>query len=128
MAATAAWVTDLAAYLAANSIGAVGTVIFIGQFPIDTTEGVLLIPTGGFSPLKYIATERPTIQVTCRYKSFATAWAKSHAIYALINQANTFAQGTNRFFYCRAIQPPFSLGQSDRQLCHIVNNYQFWLT
>jgi hypothetical protein len=126
--ATSAWVSDLAAYLATQSIGTVGTSIFIGQFPVDTTEGVLLIPTGGLTTLKTISTERPTVQVTTRYKSFATGWAKSYAIYALLNQPLTFTSGANRFFYSRAIQPPFSLGQTDRQLCRIVNNYQIWLT
>lgn len=128
MAATAAWLDDLATYLAAQGIGTVGTTIFKGQFPTDILEGVLIVPTGGFTTLKTITTERPTIQVTCRYKSFATAWAKSYAIYALLNQPLTFASGANKFFYSRAIQPPFSLGQADRQLCHIVNNYQLWLT
>lgn len=123
---SATWLDDLTAYLAAQGVGTVGTNLFKGQFPSDTLEGVLITPTGGLASLPYIDTERPRIQVLCRYKSFSTGWTKAYSIYSLLNHTQ-FSQGSSRIPHIRAVQPPFSLGQTDRQLWRIVNNYQVWL-
>ena len=90
-------------------------------------EGVLVIETGGERSDRVTGSVLLTAQVTCRYRSLTTALAKARAIYDLLNEpAAPRTMGTaSKILYSKAIQPPFSLGQDERQAWRVVCNYEF---
>jgi hypothetical protein len=121
---------DLRAWLATSGgLGLVaGTSIFRGQYPQDVVEGVLVIETGGERSDRPTGSVMLTVQITCRYRDMATAMAKSRAIYSLINEPSApRTMGSSKIMYSKAIQPPFSLGQDERQAWRVTFNAEFLL-
>ena len=120
---------DLRTWLAAQSaLGlTAGGTVFRGQFPQHVIEGVLVIDTGGERSDRVTGSVMLTAQVTCRYRSLTTALAKARAIYDLLNEpAAPRTMGTaSKILYSKAIQPPFSLGQDERQAWRVICNYEF---
>lgn len=118
---------DLRAWLAAQSaLGlTAGGTVFRGQFPQHVIEGVLVVETGGGRSDRVTGSVLLTAQVTCRYRSLTTALAKARAIYELLNEPSApRTMGSTRIIYSKAIQPPFSLGQDERQAWRVVCNYE----
>lgn len=120
---------DLRTWLAAQGLGlTAGTNLFRGQFPQSVIEGVLLIETGGERTDRPTGSVIVTVQVTCRYRDLDTALAKARAIYALLDGPSVQrTMGSSKVIYSRAIQPPFSLGQDERQAWRVVFNAEFLL-
>jgi hypothetical protein len=119
---------DLRTWLAAQSaLGlTAGGTVFRGQFPQDVLEGVLVIETGGERSDRPTGSVMLTAQVTCRYRSLTAAMAMARAIYALLNEPSApRTMGSTRIIYSKAIQPPFSLGQDERQAWRVICNYEF---
>ena len=119
---------DLRTWLAAQSaLGlTAGGTVFRGQFPQHVIEGVLVIETGGERSDRVTGSVLLTAQVTCRYRSLTTALAKARAIYELLNEpAAPRTMGSSKVLYSKAIQPPFSLGQDERQAWRVICNYEF---
>lgn len=119
---------DLAAWLASRGVGAVGSTLFIGQLPPQPIDAVLLVETGGRQGDRARGVDFPTIQVTCRSASYASARANAQAVFDLLNEPATSLQmGTSRVTYCKALQPPTSLGVDEAGAWRIVCNFRFWL-
>ena len=119
---------DLRTWLAAQSaLGlTAGVTVFRGQFPQHVIEGVLVIDTGGERSDRVTGSVLLTAQVTCRYRSLTAAMAMARAIYDLLNEpAAPRTMGSSKVLYSKAIQPPFSLGQDERQAWRVVCNYEF---
>jgi hypothetical protein len=76
---------EIADYLESQSIGTVGTDIFIDAMPDSPNDMVVVYNTGGFEPDIDVAIEHPTFQITTRSESSATAYAKAEAIKALLH-------------------------------------------
>lgn len=121
------FIDDLAAWLASHGAGTVGTSIFLGQLPQDKPESILLVETGGRQSDRAIGVDRPSVQVTARSASYATAKTKAHQVYDLLSECPSFQQGTSRVTYAKALQQPTSLGQDEINLWRIVCNYSIWL-
>lgn len=104
-----------------------GADLFRGQFPQDVVEGVLVVETGGSASDPVVRSVPVTVQVTCRYRSLSAALAKARLIHSIFDRpsAPVVLGGSMRSLYSRAIQPPFSLGQDERQAWRVVCNYEF---
>lgn len=128
MADISDWVCNLANFLQSQGVGGLNLSMWVGAYPDDKREGVLIIPTGGFISLKVPSTARPTAQITCRSAKHCTAFDKATQIYDLLNEGpqRVYNSGT-RALYSKALQPPFQVSKRDN-FFNIVCNYQFWLT
>lgn len=120
---------DLRSYLAAQAVGTAGTTLFRGQFPKDVTNAVLLVETGGDRANRPAGSVVRTVQITCRNTDLATALAKAKSVFDLLNEPaapRTMGSGS-KVTYSKAIQPPFVLGQDERQAWRVLCNYEFIL-
>lgn len=121
---------DLVHYLDAQISGlTAGTNLFRGQFPQTVVNGVLVVETGGERsdrPLGYVTI---TAQITSRSQDYVAALTRARALYDLLNEPASprtmGATGASKVTYSKAIQPPFSLGQDERQAWRIVFNAEF---
>lgn len=122
------WLDNLAAHLAANSLGTVGTTIFSLRIPptvAASAVSVLLTPTQGL-PSNY-RFDAPRVQVLVRSSDDASAWARAWGIYALLNRPSKFVVGsTNKtaFIDSTPQQPPFFVGTDAAGASLIACNYQ----
>lgn len=119
--------SDLRAFVAANVPGLVsGQNLFRGSYPQDRVDGVLLVESGGQRsnrPHGYVALN---LQVTARAQNYSTANSWSRALYNLLNEpASTRTMGASKVIYSKALQPPFLIGQDERQAFRIVFNVEF---
>lgn len=120
--------SDLRTFLAAQSVGTAGTDLFRGMIPANVINAVLLVDTGGDRSDSTHGSVIRTVQVTCRHVVLATAIAKANAVYGLLNEPSApRTMGASRVTYSKAIQPPFTLGQDERQAWRVVANYEFLL-
>lgn len=117
--------TDLRADLAAADLGlVVGTNLFRSQMPPDA-EGVLITPYGGRESDNIHRSAFPRVQILCRYATYAAAEAMAYSIYSRLNERENYTMGTTVVTRSDALQPPFSLGQDDRQRARVACNYEF---
>lgn len=121
---------DLRSWIASQpALGLVsGTSLFRGQFPQDVIEGVLLIQTGGDPSDRPTGSLVVTVQITCRYRDLDAALTKARALYDLVNEPPSQRKmGSSKVIYSKAIQPPFTLGQDERQAWRVLFNAEFRL-
>jgi hypothetical protein len=116
--------------LVAQSVGVYGTSIFLGsKAVIPELDGpyISLIETGGSGPTRIhnvgtANTQRPTVQVVVRAKSYLTARTKAKAAYlALDGVFNTDISGV-RYHSITARQEPTDIGLDDKGRPMIVFN------
>lgn len=109
---------EIAARLVSQSVGVIGTSIFLGSkaiIPSGDGPYISLIETGGSGPTRIHNqstpnTQRPTVQVVVRAKSYLTARTKSKAAYlALDGIFNTDLSGV-RYHSVTARQEPTDIG------------------
>lgn len=93
---------ELKAYLVAQGVGVFGTSLFLGSKAVIPSEDgpyISLIETGGSGPTRVhnqttANTQRPTVQVVVRAKSYLVARTKSKQVYqALDGLYNTTLSG-----------------------------------
>lgn len=115
---------DIAEYLEDQSIGVVGTDIFVGFQPDISDNIITIYVSGGSSPSIPIDLEYPSIQVVVRNTSYATCESKAYSIFnALHTTGNTSIEGsTYQGIY--ANQQPFSLGKDDQNRSEFVINFR----
>ncbi len=112
---------EVAAYLAAQGVGTVGSNIFLGSkasIPEGSGPYLTLVETGGMAPTRVQNktsgnTQRPTAQVAVRASTYNVARMMLKAAYtALDGVFNTTLSGT---FYLRIVprQEPTDLGVLD---------------
>lgn len=102
-----------------------GVNLFRAQMPQTVIEGVLLTETGGersSHPLRQVVL---TVQLTARYRDYTTAVNMARSLYDLLDMPSaTRAMGSSKVVYSKAMQPPFSLGQDERQAWRVVFNVE----
>lgn len=123
----------IAAHLAANAIGTVGTDIFKVQLPDspDFAIGVFSYPgvpsTNAFGTTVLIENARLQIMVRSARpgvaNAFTTADSKAHAIYVLLNGAGGLTLSSKAYYYIEALGPPTPQGTDDNQRHLITCNY-----
>lgn len=116
---------EIAAYLATQSVGTVGTNIFIGIIPDSPDNCVALFEYGGSAPdLVGTYVERPNLQVRVRNTSYSTGRAKcASVITALHTLGETTLSGT-RYLWVAAKQSPISLGVDAKERYEWSINFQ----
>lgn len=118
--------TGLLAYIDAQ-VGSLtsGTNLFLGQFPQQVIEGVVVVETGGERsnrPHRYVVR---TVQITSRYRDYMAATSMARTLYDLLDMPSaTRTMGSAKVIYSKAMQPPFSLGQDERQAWRVVFNVE----
>lgn len=107
---------DIAAKLAAESVGTVGTDIFIGVMPDTPDDCLVLNEYGGEAPdLIGTYVERPNCQVRVRNDEYTTGRAKcASVIEALHTLGDTTLSGT-RYLWVQARQSPIYLGRDEKK-------------
>lgn len=130
--------TNLGHYLAAQSVGVAGTTLFVGQEDPKVTSStlrVIVLPTGGREPDVERRVEYPSAQIVAKGPSYSAAYAKAHAVYALLRGLKNapVAMGATagqkslvQSAMCR--QAPFSLGQDAQQVWRVAFNTEFTLS
>lgn len=117
---------EIGAYLAANSIGTVGTTIFYGQMPETPDDCVTLFEYAGEPPEDTHDAqhyEKPGLQVLVRDTSYSDARTKIASISALLHTlANTSLTGT-KYLYIRAVQSPFVLERDSSNRVVMAQNF-----
>lgn len=121
-------IDDIADFLEDNSIGTVGTDIFVGQQPDSPANCVTVLDTGGQRPDIDLPTKRPTFQVLVRNTNYANGAAKLLAIRNLLhNKYNaTLVGGGNYFYSINAISEGGHIGQDDIGNDEFSMNFEAW--
>lgn len=120
-------VDNLGDYLQAQGVGTLASDLFLGGFPLDG-QGVALVDTGGTPMVRARGDYMQTVQVLCRHTAQPTARAKAWEVWDLLNGTGKLQIGSSGsadvIFDCKAVQPPISLGQDERQRWTFACNYQ----
>jgi hypothetical protein len=119
-----ALIDDVATYLAAGGIGAVGTNIFKSYKADGPDAQVVVLDTGGPAPDSYIPTKNPTFQIYVRAKSYSLGRAKIDAIVSLLHRAANFTSGSTYFYFVLALQEPGHLGVDEKGRDEFSVNFQ----
>lgn len=117
---------DIGAYLAAHSIGTVGTNLFLGDMPETPDICVALYEYAGEPPEAAHDSqvlEYPGLQVRVRGTSYSAVKTAIENIQShLFPLANTTLSGS-RYLYFRPVQSPFSMGRDSSKRVEMVQNY-----
>lgn len=127
----ASLVEEVADYLEDESIGTVGTDIFVCTLPDEQdseNDIVALYDTGGIAPYDHMPLKRRTIQIIVRDTDYPSAEAKARNIRDLLH--NRFWQdvvtaGDNFQLRSEALQEPGSIGPDEKNRYLISCNYLF---
>jgi len=123
---------ELAAHLVSQGVGVLGTSIILGSkgvIPSGDGPYISLIETGGSGPTRIhntsvANTQRPTVQVVVRAKSYLTARTKSKAAYvALDGIFNTTLTGV-LYHSITARQEPTDIGLDTLERPMVVFNIE----
>jgi hypothetical protein len=102
--------SDVAEYLEDNSIGTVGTDIFIQFTPETPHNAISVFQYSGWPPLTVAGFTRPGLQVKVRNTNAATAITKMEAIIALLHDKGELTLEGTRYPYIEMAQTWFPLG------------------
>jgi hypothetical protein len=117
-------INQLAAYLATQGEGTVGTNIFKISRPASPAACVSLHATGGYPPERYGEREHPTVMIHARATSPNGALAKAYSIYAKLHgKQNVDLGGSLWALTIEATGSPGYIGeeQADNQTCHLAS-------
>lgn len=123
-------IDDLATYLQTNSVGTLGSSLFIGNMPDGTDNCVMVDVTGGVAPSKDVPIMQPTVQCLVRNTSFETGLTKIKAVRDLLhrlNDGNTLKSGGVDVMSCFAMQEPTHLGKDTNERHIFTCNFIFKL-
>jgi hypothetical protein len=106
---------EIAGYLVANSIGTLGTNIFIADIPEKPDLAVMLFDRPGSQNLYTYDGERvemPGLQVLVRgeQSDYSTARTKAATVYALLDGVANTVIGTHTYLSIMASSPPYDYG------------------
>lgn len=121
-------IDDIADFLEDNSIGTVGTDIFVGQQPDSPANCVTILDTGGLRPDIDLPTKKPTFQVLVRNSNYANGAAKLSAIRDILHRKYnaTLVGGGNYFYSINAISEGGHIGQDDIGNDEFSMNFEAW--
>jgi len=123
----------LAAHIAANGHGVVGTDLFKSQIPDSPDFAIGLFEYPGLPSTKAFGTtvliENARFQVMVRSSrpgtanAYVTARNKAEAIYVLLDGAGKLTLSGKVYYYIEALGPPSPLGEDDNKRQLITCNY-----
>lgn len=114
---------EIGAYLQTESVGTVGTDIWLGELQPTPDDAVGLFETPGASPEVFDRTDYPTLQVRVRSRLYSDGRTRIQSIFELLHGlAETDLSGT-RYHLIRGKQTPFYLGQVDLERHEFVCNF-----
>ena len=106
--------TTLAEYLEDQSVGTVGTDIFVGLMRPNTVNQIVLIPTAGLAPNGTINLDIPGCQVLVRNSDWNTGYVKAQDVYRTLHKlTNTAVSGADTIQRCEAMGSPTYVGQDE---------------
>jgi len=116
---------EVAEYLEDNSIGTVGTNIFVDSLPEEDGTIVAVYNTGGSSPDIDLPIPAPSFQVLVRDEEASVAYAKIKSVMdLLVNQYNvTLVSGGNYYYSIHARGEIQNLGQDTRNRKEYTVNF-----
>lgn len=120
---------EIGAYLEAQSIGVVGTDIFLTRLP-DTPDTVIaIIPYPGPEPENTLQTPNawiyPRFQVLVRHSDYEPAYAKALSIFQLLNFGGAILSGV-RYMRCRPLQSEQLVDRDANERTILRMNYEAW--
>lgn len=83
-------INSLADYLEDESIGVVGTDIFIGELPMNVNNCISLVYVPSPDPDKAIAYYTQSIDIRARFSKYATGYAKLKEILDLLHRKENY--------------------------------------
>lgn len=104
-------ISDIADYLATQSLGTCGTNIFKGYLPDSVNECMAVLDTGGLEPDSYLPTKVPTFQVFIRSASYTLGKTKQEAVRTALHRLTNTTLGDNYYFYVLAISEGGHIGK-----------------
>ena len=96
---------DIAAYLATNHLGTVGTDIFVGWMPPSPDQCTVIKPGGGPPMDHHSAGAWPLVDVDCRAADPSTAIGMVQAILSLFTDLHDFDIGSNHYIRIQSYYP-----------------------
>jgi hypothetical protein len=107
---------DVAAYLESESLGTLGSNLFVASEPADPSSAltVTLYDTGGALGESYAGYQDPTIQVRARAVSYTVAYERLQAIKALLLPTYGFNYGDWHYTGFWLINDIANIGRDDR--------------
>ena len=115
---------DIAEYLEDQSVGTVGTDIFVNYMPADVNNCIGVFETTGLPPEKAVDIDHPGIQIRVRNTSQSTAETKRKAVYDALNGLIGTTIETRLYYSIWALGSPMALGQDDQRRFQYTQNYQ----
>ena len=119
---------ELAGYLADQSLGTLGTNLFLGRLPAAPDAAIALRQSGGLPPLESFNSrvEAPRVQVLIRETSYAACrfWAE-RLFQSFENIANTPLSGV-QYLKCESDTSPAFLEQDNNGRYIFVLNLEVW--
>ena len=97
---------DIAAYLATQGVGTVGTDIVKGFLPDTPGDCVAVYQKGGYAPIQPFSIERPQLHVVVRGSTYDNAQQKANDIYVILHRAWELTLSGRRYLYIRALTSP----------------------
>lgn len=120
---------EIGARLQSQSLGTVGTDIFLGRLPETPDNGIAIISYPGSEPLHTFGTDnwagRPRFQVKVRNTSFAAAETKAGQCVTALSFVEVVISGT-RYLRCSALQDPFQLSHDQNERAVFAVNFEAW--
>ena len=119
------FLSDIAAYIDANTSLTIGTTLFIGTLPANIDNWVGIFQTGGIEPTTYLDIIKPTLQVLVRNTNYETAQQLSYEVYDALHQLYGQTMGSTEIYTVFAIQEPTDIGEDETGRAIFTCNYVF---
>lgn len=120
------FIDDIADYLEDQSIGTVGTNIFVGNLPTNAPDDSVLVKvTGGAAPDHYLPTRMPSFQIYVRNSEYSAGTTKVEAIITAINKRTNLklVTGGNYFYYITLEGDYGHIGRDENERDEFSMNY-----
>lgn len=114
---------DIAAYLEDQSVGTVGTDIFMGTMPDTPDSCIALYEYAGEPPEQIGNIERPGLQVRVRDPSYSAGRAKIESVVNALAGLYEQVLSGHRYLYIRAQQSPEAMGRDQSGREEFVVNF-----
>ena len=121
---------EIGTYLAAESMGTLGTDLFLGEMPDAPDTCTAVHEYAGMQPVHFMGVtrgaaiwEQPRFQVMCRAKAYATARSKAKDAFNKLDGHSGTLSGTE-YGYIRALQSPFLVQKDANDRVLIACNFE----
>lgn len=114
-------IEDLGDYLELNGVGVLGENMFLGIEREEPPSQVIVRGTGGYILPSQTKETKPTFQIFVRDVNYEVGYEKIWGIFNLINN-NPIVESNGRKMIIKPMQPPFPLGENERNQSLFVFN------